>query len=120
MNNEDKKVINKKKSIPFLQLFGKFSLTMYLLESFVGSVIKLLILDKLFPGWAQNLVLVVSYSFIIVILWIFLCRVWIKFGQIGSYDWMTGQIKKKVRMTLTKKELKLTAENPNTIITTES
>jgi hypothetical protein len=83
-------------------------------------VIKLLILDKLFPGWAQNLALVVCYSFIIVILWIFLCRVWIKFGQIGSYDWMTGQIKIKIRKTLTKKELKITAENPNTIINTGS
>ena len=101
-NNEDKKDIKKTKNIPFLQLFGKFSLTMYLLESFFGSVIKILILDKIFPGWAQNLALVVSYSFIIVILWVLICRVWIKFGQIGSYDWMTGQIKKKVRKTLTK------------------
>ncbi len=117
---EGKKVKKKQNRIPFLQLFGKFSLTMYLLESFVGSVIKLLILDKIFPGWAQNIALVVGFSFIIVILWIFICKVWIKFGQIGSFDWMTGQIKKKVRKTLIKKELKITAENPNTIITTGS
>jgi len=108
VNDEGKKMKKKKKSIPFLQLFGKFSLTMYLLESFVGSVIKLLIIDKIFPGWAQNLALVVCYSFIIVILWILIVNVWIKFGQIGSYDWMTGLIKIKVRKTLTKKELNTT------------
>jgi len=102
VNNEDKKVIKKKKRITFLQLFGKFSLTMYLLESFFGSVIKLLILDKIFPGWAQNIALVVGYSFIIVILWILILKVWNKYGKIGSFDWMTGQIKKKVRKTLTK------------------
>ncbi len=118
LSNEDSRERKKKKSITFLQLFGKFSLTMYLLESFFGSVIKLLILDNLFPGWAQNLALVVCYSFIIVILWVLICKVWIKFGQIGSYDWMTGQIKKKVRNAFTKKEVKLAAENPNTIITT--
>ncbi len=121
VNDEDnKKMIRKKKSIPFLQLFGKFSLTMYLLESFVGSVIKLLIIDKIFPGWAKNLALVVCYSFIIVILWILIVKVWIKFGQIGSYDWMTGQIKIRIRKTLTKKELKITAENPKTVISTRS
>ena len=119
-NNEDNKVKKKKERITFLQLFGKFSLTMYLLESFVGSVIKLLILDKIFPGWSQNLALVVCYSFIMVILWVLLLRIWNKFGQIGSYDWMTGQIKIKVRKALTKKELKIAAENPDTIITTES
>jgi len=117
-NNEEMKMLKKNRSITFLQYFCKFSLTMYLLESFVGSVIKLLIMDKLFPGWAQNIALVVCYSFIIVLLWVLICKVWIKYGQIGSYDWMTGQIKKKVRKTLTKKELKLAAENPNTIITT--
>jgi len=93
---------------------------MYLLESFVGSVIKLLILDKLFPGWAQNLVLVVCFSIIMVILWVLILKKWIKFGQIGSYDWMTGQIKKKMRKILTTKELKITSENSNTIINTES
>ncbi len=120
VNSEDSTVIKKKKHIPFLQLFGKFSLTMYLLESFVGSVIKILIVDKIFPGWAQNIAFVVCYSFLIVIIWIFLCNIWIKFGQVGSFDWMTGLIKIRVRKTLTKKELKLTAEIPNTIITTES
>jgi len=118
-NTEDKKLIKKNKRITFLQLFGKFSLTMYLLESFFGSVIKILILDKIFPGWAQNIALVVCYSFIIVILWVLICKVWIKYGQIGSFDWMTGQIKKKLRKALTKKELKIATENPNIIITTE-
>ena len=93
---------------------------MYLLESFIGSVIKILILDKIFPGWAQNMALVVIYSFIIIILWVLIVKVWIKFGQVGSFDWMTGQIKKRVRKTLSKKELKITVENPNTIIKTES
>nr|WP_280178720.1 heparan-alpha-glucosaminide N-acetyltransferase domain-containing protein [Candidatus Prometheoarchaeum syntrophicum]QEE15571.1 hypothetical protein DSAG12_01397 [Candidatus Prometheoarchaeum syntrophicum] len=105
-NKLDYKLKKKKERMTFLQLFGKFSLTMYLLESFFGSVIKLLILDKVFPGWAQNMALVVCYSMIIVILWFFILKIWSKFGQIGSYDWMTAQIKKRVRKTLSEKELK--------------
>ena len=114
------KMVKKNNQTPFLQLFGKFSLTLYLLESFISSVIKILIIDKLFPGWAQNMALVVSYSFIMVILWFLLLILWNRNGKIGSFDWMTGKIKEIVRYNLSDKKLKRAIENSKLVVDTSS
>ncbi len=84
------------------------------------SVIKILIIDKLFPGWAQNMALVVSYSFIMVILWFLLLILWNRNGKIGSFDWMTGKIKETVRYALSNKEFKRSIKNSKLIVDTRS
>ncbi|MHA1612872.1 MAG: hypothetical protein ACTSVZ_02340 [Promethearchaeota archaeon] len=73
----------------FLERFGKTSLTIYLIEGFIGSVIKVLILDPLFPGWAMRFSLIVMYSLALICLWSFLLVYWQKSSYKYSLEWIT-------------------------------
>jgi hypothetical protein len=72
--------------------FGITSLTIYALEPFIGTLIKVIILDIVFPGWALNFISIVVYSFGLLLFWHLLLLLWEKRKFAGSFEWLTGKI----------------------------
>jgi small-conductance mechanosensitive channel len=72
--------------------FGLASLTIYTLEPFLGTLVKVMILDPLFPAWSLNFINIVIYSFGLIIFWMVLLFFWEKRKFVGSFEWMTGKI----------------------------
>ncbi len=73
----------------FLERFGKTSLTIYLIEGFIGSVIKVLILDPIFPGWALYFPFIIIYNLTLICLWSLLLVYWQKSSYKYSLEWIT-------------------------------
>ena len=80
----------------FLEMFGKTSLTIYLIEGFIGSIIKILILDLLFPDWDQQFPWVVVYSIALIFLWTGLLILWQKKSYKYSLEWVTAKLIKPI------------------------
>jgi hypothetical protein len=72
--------------------FGITSLTIYTLEPFLGTFIKVFIIEPIFPGWALNFSFIVLYSFGLLLFWHILLLIWEKRNFAGSFEWLTGKI----------------------------
>lgn len=81
-----------------LQLFGKFSLTVYLVEGFLATVFKVGILDWLIPGWSNYMFAVVIFSLSQIVIWTLLLAYWQRKKMIFSIEWITNTIIKKKKV----------------------
>jgi uncharacterized membrane protein len=88
-NQEKKQNKPRKTSSPILEKFGRTSLTIYLVEGFLGTFIKVLILDVLFQGWATNFTFIILYSLGLISLWSVILVLWEKLGYKNSLEWIT-------------------------------
>jgi hypothetical protein len=75
-----------------LRRFGIASMTIFALEAFVGTLIKVVIIDPLFPGWNRNMAWVVVYSFALILLWHLILKAWERNDLKGSFEWVTYRV----------------------------
>jgi hypothetical protein len=87
-------IIEKKLPWAFLTRFSDLSLTIFLMEAFLATIIKVLILNPLFSGWATNILWINLYAIFLMILWNILAIFWGKVEYKGSFGWMIKQLKK--------------------------
>lgn len=80
---------------PFITRFSFTSLTIYKFEGFIAIIVKYLILDQIFPGWASSMGWVVIYSLGLIIIWNIILKYWEKKGFVGSLEWCLIRIKSK-------------------------
>jgi hypothetical protein len=88
-----KRVINSK----IVRRLGMMTLTIFIMEPVLGTAIKVLILDPLFPGWSSNGPLSFIYGFSLLILWIVLLKLWEQINFAGSFEWMSVKVLGTIR-----------------------
>ena len=101
------KKAKRQKATSLLQLFGKISLTIFILESMMTAVVHriLNLLSYLFPEvavWEENLGSVALVAIIEIAIWSWIIIVWAKYDNKGSLE----QAMKKFTHFLTKKRAK--------------
>ncbi len=89
---EKKSKIRKGFTSTFVRRFGLMTLTIFVFEPLVGTTIKVLILDKLFPGWSGNGILAFTYGAFLILLWYGILKLWEKVRFIGSLEWLNGKV----------------------------
>lgn len=87
-NNKFKQLMEAK----VLRRFGVMTLTIFLFEPIVGTSIKILILDQLFPGWNTNVILVFIYGISLIVLWYLIIIAWEMKDFKYSVEWLSGQV----------------------------
>ena len=95
----------------FYKRFSKSSLTLYAMESFIAILIKYLILDKIFPGWASSLLWTAVYGIGLILLWNFILIQWKKINHVGSLEWILGKFKPKP--SISPSDIEVYSEPPN-------
>lgn len=81
-----------------LQLFGRFSLTVFLMEGFLATVIKVSILNWLIPSWSNYMYAIVIFSFSQIAIWSLLLSYWKSKKMKFSIEWFTNTIIKKKKV----------------------
>jgi len=76
----------------FLRRFGVMTLTIFMYEPLVGTIIKVILLDPIFVNWSSNLVLVVLYSLFLILLWNRILIIWEGHNFVGSWEWLNARI----------------------------
>ena len=76
----------------FTRRFGIMTLTIFVFEPLVGTSIKVLIMDNIFPGWSVNPVFPFIYGGSLIFLWYGILKLWEKGRFIGSLEWINGKI----------------------------
>ncbi|MHA1304089.1 MAG: heparan-alpha-glucosaminide N-acetyltransferase domain-containing protein [Candidatus Heimdallarchaeaceae archaeon] len=72
--------------------FGLMTLTIFVMEPLLGTSIKVLILDNLFPNWSTHVVLAFIYGISLIFLWLLILKGWEKGNFVGSCEWITAKV----------------------------
>ena len=63
-----------------------------MLEALLGTLIKVMILDQIFPYWSKSMLLAFGYGFFLIVIWNYLLIYWEKYDFTGSWEWMSAKL----------------------------
>ncbi|MHA1223594.1 MAG: acyltransferase family protein [Candidatus Heimdallarchaeaceae archaeon] len=76
----------------FVRRFGLVTLSIFVFEPLVGTVIELYVLNILFPGWNNKPLLPFLYAIGLISLWYIFLKLWERIKFKGSLEWLNGEI----------------------------
>jgi uncharacterized membrane protein len=85
--NRDTSISKKIVQNAIVRRFGVCTLTIYIFESVLGTGLKTLVIDRIFPGWATQMGWIVIYSIFLIFLWSQILKLWEYNGFKGSFEW---------------------------------